>query len=82
MREWCCRELVAALVLYPAESPPNVRAKVARHLRDCPGCAAYLHTYRQTTELSRLAFHETLAQTAKLPEALVQAILAARRRAD
>ncbi|MFO0574370.1 MAG: zf-HC2 domain-containing protein [Polyangia bacterium] len=55
---------------------PSQRAVFEHHLRICPSCVAYLHTYEKTIELGREALAEEAAED--MPEALVTAILAAR----
>ena len=32
---------------------PSVRQKLDEHLADCPGCIAFVNTYRQTISLSK-----------------------------
>ena len=74
-----CREFVDFLIDYLEESlPPGQRAAFAGHLRDCPGCVAYLETYRQAVRLGKLACRPDDPPPAEVPEELVRAILAAR----
>ena len=75
-----CRELVDFLLDYLAgDLPAAERARFEVHLGACPDCVAYLRAYRATVELGRAAFAEPDAPVPdEVPEALVQAILAAR----
>jgi anti-sigma factor RsiW len=77
-----CRELVEFLMEYLAgRLPPEQSAAFDAHLDVCPECRAYLKSYRQTVTLSREAFQEPEADPPDdVPEELVQAILAARRK--
>jgi anti-sigma factor (TIGR02949 family) len=74
-----CRELIDFLMSYmDGELPAEQRAEFERHLNACPPCRRYMATYEQTVQLSRQATAvESPPEPA--PEALVQAILAARR---
>lgn len=77
-----CRELAEFLADYLAdELAPEQRAEFERHLGVCPPCVAYLNTYRQTIELSRCAHGcDDPGPPAAIPDELVRAILAARRK--
>jgi len=78
-----CREIVEFLMRYlDGELPPEQAAVFAAHLGDCPQCEAYLETYRQTVQLSRLACaaRDEEAPCADMPEALVRAVVAASRK--
>jgi anti-sigma factor RsiW len=49
-----CRELVELLGDYVSdELPPHRRDHVDTHLRHCPSCAAYYHSYTAVIQLSR-----------------------------
>lgn len=73
-----CRELIDFIASYlDNELPTAQRAEFERHLAVCPSCQAYLATYRKTVALTKASAHE--ATPTEVPEALVQAILAARR---
>ena len=51
--------------------PAADRAHFDRHLKDCPGCVAFLHTYRETVRIGRTLTEEGI------PEGLKERILAA-----
>jgi len=82
MRELTCREFADFLMAYDdGELPPAERASFDAHLAVCPDCVAYLASYRTTVALGRRAFaDEDAAARTAVPERLVAAILAARRR--
>ena len=72
-----CREFVDFLMDYlddDLEAEP--RRVFEEHMQLCPPCVAFLDTYRETIRLGKFVCSE---QQAAVPEALVQAILAARR---
>jgi anti-sigma factor RsiW len=49
-----CRELAELLIDFVSdELPPDVRARLERHLRACPPCESYLETYQITIRLTR-----------------------------
>ena len=50
-----------------------------RHVATCPDCTSYLTAYRQTLTLTKHAFDSSESPPTVIPEALVKAILAARR---
>jgi anti-sigma factor RsiW len=63
------------------ELSPETRAQFERHLNLCPNCAAYLSNYRDTIALGRRVFaDDDAAVPGDVPDDLVQAILASRRR--
>ncbi len=73
-----CREVLDFLADYvSAELPEAQRAEFERHLSVCPPCVAYLKSYQATMRMGAEAFDDVDAPPP--PEALVQAILAARR---
>jgi anti-sigma factor RsiW len=73
-----CREVVDFLMDYVSDVlPPAQRAVFEQHLGECPDCVAYVRSYRDTVSMERQAFSE--ATSPEVPDALVQAILAARR---
>jgi anti-sigma factor RsiW len=80
--ELTCREFADFLMAYDdGELPPAERARFDAHLDECPDCVAYLQSYRATIALGKQAFaDEDAAAADEVPEQLVQAILAARRR--
>jgi anti-sigma factor RsiW len=78
-----CRELVAFLVDYlEGTLPAERRAAFEEHLRLCPGCTEYLDSYQATVRLTRDAFcgADPESEPPAIPEQLVQAILAARKK--
>jgi len=79
-----CREFVDLIIDYLEETLPKPqRLEFDRHMSGCSACVAYLKSYRETIRLER-----TLRRGPEdppgpdLPEDLVQAILAARRKAE
>jgi anti-sigma factor RsiW len=82
--EMTCRDFVDFLDDYLFESvPDDRRAEFNGHLAQCPSCVAYLETYRTSIELGRAVLKRTDAPLPEgVPEALVRAILAARKRTD
>jgi anti-sigma factor RsiW len=77
-----CREFVDFVLDYLAgDLPPAERVRFEAHLRDCPDCVAYLHTYAQTPRLAKAALcgpDDALPED--VPPTLVAAIVAARDR--
>jgi anti-sigma factor RsiW len=78
-----CREFTAFLADYLAGELPDLqREQFHAHLAECPSCVAYMRTYQETIRLGRAALRPADRDVpAEVPEELVQAILAARRRA-
>ena len=78
-----CRELVDFVIGYlDGTLSPEESAVFEEHLRVCPPCVDYLNTYRQTIRLGKAACcGEPAQKPPEMPEALVKAILAARRSA-
>lgn len=83
VREMTCRDLVQFLNEYvDGDLAPDRRAIFDRHLGICSECRAYLETYRTTIRLGRQAFADLdAAPPPEVPERLIEAILAARRKA-
>jgi anti-sigma factor RsiW len=77
-----CREFADFLADYlSGELSPGTRAQFERHLEVCPNCVAYLSNYRDTIVLGRTVMAEgDAAVPADVPDDLVKAILASRRR--
>jgi anti-sigma factor RsiW len=74
-----CREFVEFLMAYQSgELPPGQRAVFDEHLAECPACTAYLHSYRQTVRIEKIACGCGDPAPADAPEELIRAILAAR----
>jgi anti-sigma factor RsiW len=74
-----CREVIEFLDDYVAGilSPARI-AEFEEHLAVCPPCIDYIASYRATMELAREAL-EAPAETAGVPEELIEAILEARK---
>lgn len=74
-----CRECGEFLSDYLAgELPSDVRSTFERHLSLCPNCVTYLEQYRATVRAGQAAFGDDAE--ADVPEELIRAILASRRR--
>jgi anti-sigma factor RsiW len=84
VRELTCREVADFLMAYDdGELAAPERAAFDAHLAQCPDCVAYLQSYRATVALGKRAFaDENAAARNHVPEELVRAVLAARRRAS
>ena len=71
-----CRECADFLADYVAgDLPADELAIFERHLKACPNCEEYMRQYRTTIAVGRVACTEAPAD---IPEALIQAIIAAR----
>jgi anti-sigma factor RsiW len=56
-----CQQVAALLVDYVAEDmAPPTRAAFEAHLRNCPDCAAFLATYRETIRTTRAVRYEAI----------------------
>lgn len=76
-----CRELVEFLMAYlEGELPEAQREEFQRHLDACPPCVVYLETYKEAVDLGRAVCDADAPPSDEVPEALVQAVLRARRR--
>jgi anti-sigma factor RsiW len=76
-----CRELVEFLDDYLAdELPCEERTAFEGHLQVCPDCVAYVNGYEASIALSKSALRDSEAVSKDVPEKLVTAILAARKR--
>jgi anti-sigma factor RsiW len=77
-----CRELAEFLAGYlSGELEAGALAEFERHLRLCANCRNYLAGYKATIELGRRAFDdENAGVPPDVPEELVKAILASRKR--
>lgn len=76
-----CREFTQFIIDYRSgELEASQRAQFDDHLAACVNCQRYLESYDATIRLGKQAFDdENAAVPADLPEALIQAILSARR---
>ncbi len=76
-----CREFVDFLMGYLEDELPDEQTLIFReHMRECPRCETYLDTYRETVRLGKSFCSDPEAPVpADVPEALVEAILVARR---
>jgi anti-sigma factor RsiW len=77
-----CREFADFMMDYLSdELPSRSRSAFEYHLSLCSNCRRYLAGYEQSVKLGKHAFEEDEALVpASVPEELVKAILAARRR--
>jgi anti-sigma factor RsiW len=76
-----CREIVDALGAYvDGELAEPLRGAVDEHLGSCADCSAYLATYRRTVRLAGDAFRDPDTPAPDVPDDLVDAVLAARRK--
>ena len=74
-----CRECAEFLSDYVAgELPIEQLAVFERHLKACPNCEEYMRQYKVTIAAGRAACLDPNAQP-DLPEALIRAILEARK---
>ena len=77
-----CQELIQFLMDYlDGELPAEQRALFEEHLRLCPPCVCYLESYQQCIKLGKVCVCEEEEIKAAVPEELVKAILAARKKA-
>ena len=76
-----CREAIEFLMDYlDGTLAAAERARFEEHLAECPDCVAYLATYQATIRLGKAAFRDhDDAGAPRIPDALVHAILAARK---
>jgi anti-sigma factor RsiW len=77
-----CREFVEFLDDYVAQRlPPEQVAEFNNHLSGCPPCVTYLRTYRDSIALACASLSaSTEPPPDTVPEALVAAVLASRRK--
>jgi len=61
--------------------PEDRRADFNSHLPQCPSCVAYMKTCRVSIELGRAVLTRSEAPVPEVPEELVRAILATRKKA-
>lgn len=75
-----CQQFMEFLDDYAANAQdPEVRAEFDRHMEECPPCAEYLREYIETIRLAKTCAELKEARE-KAPDALVNAILAARKK--
>ena len=76
-----CREFVDFLMDYLDGHLAEAQDATFRmHMAECPGCVRYLDTYRATVRLGKTCCEDPEGPIPPdVPEALVKAILAARR---
>ena len=77
-----CREFVDFVMNYLDDAlTADQRALFEEHIENCPECVVYLDTYRETVRLEGELLRDPFGPVpADVPEDLVNAILAARRR--
>ncbi|MEP7310594.1 MAG: zf-HC2 domain-containing protein [Acidobacteriota bacterium] len=76
-----CREFADFMMDYLSdELSAESRVRFDRHLGLCTNCQKYFTSYEETVKLGKKAFeHDDAPLPTEVPEALVRAILAARR---
>jgi anti-sigma factor RsiW len=78
--ELTCRQIIDFVQAFlDGELPPRERSIFELHLTICPDCVNYLHSYQATRTLSKLAA-EVESEVRPIPDELIQAILAARKK--
>jgi anti-sigma factor RsiW len=79
-----CREFADFIGDYlTGELPLDVRARFDHHLELCVNCQRYMTSYEETVKLGQGAFSDdSAAVPAAVPQELIDAILAARRRSN
>ncbi len=77
-----CREMTDFLMTYlDDELPASQREAFEEHLEACPPCVRYLDSYRESIRLGKaVCARDDGPVPEDAPEALIQAILAARER--
>jgi len=76
-----CREFADFIMAYlSGELSSDVRRDFETHLTRCANCQQYLAGYKHTIDLGRRAFDDDGELPGDVPEDLVKAIMAARRR--
>jgi anti-sigma factor RsiW len=76
-----CRELIDFIAAYLDDELPRAeRVRFEAHLRVCPACVSYLASYRETLRLEQQSLAADEPPPDDVPEELVRAILALRRR--
>ena len=78
-----CRDFVEFLLGYlEGELPAAQREVFEAHLQGCTPCEDYLDSYSETIRLGKACCDEEGPVPDEAPEALIQAILAARRQGE
>jgi anti-sigma factor RsiW len=76
-----CQQLIDFIMSYlENELRADERAEFDRHMAVCPSCVNFLKTYEKTVLLTKACADDPVPE--EVPESLVQAILAAQRRAE
>jgi len=77
-----CREVIECLTEYlSGEVQADQRLAFEQHLEACPECGPYLKSYEEAVRLGKAVFaHPDERIPEDVPEDLVQAILAARKK--
>ncbi|MBI3817072.1 MAG: zf-HC2 domain-containing protein [Planctomycetes bacterium] len=74
-----CREIADFILAYLNHELSAAQSReFERHLAICPACVRYIDSYNKTVQLGKAAWLETPA-TEPVPDALVRAILEARK---
>ena len=74
-----CQEFVDFLMAYLDHELDALQGGVFEgHMDECPTCREYLVTYEETIRLGKLACSESDELPEDAPEALIEAVLAAR----
>lgn len=75
-----CRELIEFIAEYLTNDlPDSERQAFEAHLAACGACRAYLDSYGRTLALEKSAFEDPQQAAERMPAALVDAILSARK---
>ena len=78
-----CREVIDTIADYlDGTMTPAERNNFEVHISVCPACTAYIESYKHTMALERAAFRDKAATPDSIPEDLIRAVLAARRKPD
>jgi len=76
-----CKELIDFLADYvDGKLAGKPLHEFERHLAVCPACVNYIDSYKATRTLCRAALADDAAPPFKIPEELITAILAARKK--